>query len=84
MVEEFFVEDIIFILCGLKEWFEIYYGVNIYDWVIVLVVVMFDCYILDCFLFDKVIDLIDEVCVIIWIEIDLMLLELDEVIWCVM
>lgn len=73
------MEDIVFILCGLKECFEIYYGVNIYDNVLVVVVSFFNCYIMDCFLLDKVIDLVDEVCVIICVEIDLMLSEFDEV-----
>lgn len=65
------------ILCGLKECFEIYYGVNIYDNVLVVVVILFDCYIIDWFLLDKVIDLIDEVSVMIWVEMNFMLMELD-------
>lgn len=77
MVVELSVEDIISILCGLKECFEIYYGVWIYDNVLVVVVKLFDCYIMDCYLLDKVLDLVDEVFVEIWVEMNFNLMELD-------
>lgn len=51
------------ILCGLKECYELYYGVSIIDEVIQIVNCFVDCYISDCCLLDKVIDLIDEVVV---------------------
>lgn len=65
---------------GFKERFEIYYGVWIIDDVLIVVVKFLDRYILDRFLFDKVIDLIDEVVVFLRIEIDFMFIELDEII----
>lgn len=61
MVEEFMVEDMILILCGIKEKYELYYGVCILDLVLVVVVMLLYCYIIDWFLLDKVIDFVDEV-----------------------
>lgn len=55
------MEDIISILCGIKDKYEVYYGVCIIDGVLVVVVLFLNWYIIDCFLFDKVIDLMDEV-----------------------
>lgn len=72
------VEDIIVILCGLKECYELYYYVEIIDLVIVVVVSLLYCYIFDCQLFDKVIDLIDEVVLSIWMQIDFKLEVLDK------
>lgn len=65
---------------GFKERFEIYYGVWIIDDVLIAAVKFLDRYILDRFLFDKVIDLIDEAAVFLRIEIDFMFIELDEII----
>lgn len=48
LVDELSVEDIIVILCGLKECYEVYYGVKILDFVIIVVVKMLYCYIIDC------------------------------------
>lgn len=79
MVIELIMEDIIFILCGFKDCFEVYYGVYIFDGVIIVVINLLVCYIIDRFLLDKVIDFIDEVCVFICMEIDFMLVEFDDV-----
>lgn len=46
-VDEFSVEDIIFILCGIKECYQVYYNVEIIDFVLVVVVMLFNCYIID-------------------------------------
>lgn len=80
-MDEFNVLDIIFIFWGLKECYEVYYGVKIVDSVLVVVVMLFNCYISDCFLLDKVIDLVDEVVVKLKMEIIFKLEELDEVDW---
>lgn len=61
MVGEFFVDEIIEILYGLRECYEQYYKLKILDIVLEVVVKLLDCYISDCYLLDKVIDLIDEV-----------------------
>lgn len=82
-VGELLVEDIIGILCGFKDCYEVYYGVCIIDLVLVVVVILSDWYIIVCFLFDKVIDLVDEVVSWLWMEIDLWFVEIDEVEWLV-
>lgn len=73
--------SIIFILCGLKEWYENYYYVCIKDDVIIVVVELSSWYIIDCFLFDKVIDLMDEVVVKFCMEVDFVFEGLDEILW---
>lgn len=79
LVPEPTVEDTISILRGLKERFEIHHGVNIHDRAIVAAATLSDRYITDRFLPDKAIDLIDEACANIRVEIDSMPSELDEV-----
>lgn len=73
------LEDTISILRGLKDRFEIHHGVGIQDAALVSAAVMSDRYIPDRFLPDKAIDLMDEACASIRIEIDSMPAELDEV-----
>lgn len=73
------VADTISILRGLKERFESYHGVKITDPAIVSAVTLSDRYITDRFLPDKAIDLIDEACASIRIQIDSMPTELDEI-----
>lgn len=63
MVFELMVVQVIMILCGLCDIFEVYYKVSIFEDVIIVVVELFDCYIMVCFLLDKVIDLFDQVVV---------------------
>nr|WP_249308218.1 ATP-dependent chaperone ClpB [Lederbergia citrea] len=79
VVPEPTVEDTISILRGLKERFEIHHGVNIHDRAIVAAATLSDRYITDRFLPDKAIDLVDEACANIRVEIDSMPSELDEV-----
>ncbi len=62
MVSEPNVEDTITILRGLKEKFEMYHGVNIKDSALISASVLSDRYITDRFLPDKAIDLVDEAC----------------------
>ena len=80
MVNEPSVEDTISILRGLKDRFESHHGVRITDGAIVNAAVLSNRYLTDRFLPDKAIDLIDEACSEIRVEIDSMPTELDEVI----
>ncbi|MED0675771.1 ATP-dependent Clp protease ATP-binding subunit ClpB [Aneurinibacillus thermoaerophilus] len=73
------VEDTISILRGLKERFEVFHGVKIHDNALVTAAVLSHRYIMDRFLPDKAIDLVDEACAMIRTEIDSMPAELDEV-----
>ena len=73
------VEDAISILRGLRERFEVHHGVRIHDSALVGAAVLSNRYISDRFLPDKAIDLVDEACAMIRIEIDSMPAELDEV-----
>ncbi|CAH0226386.1 Chaperone protein ClpB [Peribacillus sp. Bi96] len=79
LVPEPDVEDTISILRGLKERFEIHHGVRIHDRAIVAASVLSNRYITERFLPDKAIDLIDEACAMIRMEIDSMPSELDEI-----
>ena len=79
LVKEPTVEDTISILRGLKERFETHHGVKITDGAIVNAAVLSNRYLTDRFLPDKAIDLIDEACSSIRVEIDSMPTELDEV-----
>ncbi|MBS4198672.1 ATP-dependent chaperone ClpB [Bacillus sp. FJAT-49732] len=79
LVPEPVVEDTISILRGLKERFEIHHGVNIHDRALVAAATLSDRYITDRFLPDKAIDLVDEACANIRVEIDSMPSELDEI-----
>ncbi len=62
IVSEPNVLDTITILRGLKEKFELYHGVNIKDNALVSAATLADRYITDRFLPDKAIDLVDEAC----------------------
>lgn len=72
------VEDTIAILRGLKERFESYHGVKILDEAIVASAYLSNRYITDRFLPDKAIDLIDEACAQLRVEIDSVPQEIDE------
>jgi ATP-dependent Clp protease ATP-binding subunit ClpB len=72
------VEDTIAILRGLKERYEVHHGVAVRDSALVAAAMLSDRYITDRFLPDKAIDLIDEACSRLRMEIDSMPLELDE------
>ncbi len=79
MVGEPTVEDTVSILRGLKERFESYHGVEITDGALVAAAVLSNRYITSRFLPDKAIDLVDEACATIKVEIESMPVELDEV-----
>lgn len=73
------VEDTITILRGLKERFESYHGVKITDGALIAAATLSNRYITNRFLPDKAIDLVDEACANIKVEIESMPAELDEV-----
>lgn len=79
LVQEPTVEDTISILRGLKERFEIHHGVNIHDNALVAAATLSNRYITDRFLPDKAIDLVDEACATIRVEINSMPSEMDAV-----
>jgi len=78
-VQEPTMEDTISILRGLKDRFEAHHGVHISDSAIIAATNLSARYITDRFLPDKAIDLIDEACASIRMEIDSMPVELDDV-----
>ena len=73
------VEDTIAILRGLKERFEVHHGVNIKDRAIIAAASLSDRYITDRFLPDKAIDLVDEACATIRVQMDSVPTALDEI-----
>ncbi len=77
LVTEPNVMDTITILRGLKERFEVYHGVNIKDNALVAAATLSDRYITDRFLPDKAIDLVDEACATIKVQMDSSPVELD-------
>ena len=79
IVSEPTVEDTITILRGLKERFEIYHGVSIMDKALVSAATLSNRYITDRFLPDKAIDLVDEACATIRVQMDSVPTELDTV-----
>src|SRR5690606_24228468 len=78
LVTEPTVEDSISILRGLKDRFEAHHGVQIQDNALVSAATLSSRYITDRFLPDKAIDLIDEACASVRMEIDSMPVELDD------
>ena len=78
-VSEPTIEDTVSILRGIKDKYEIHHGVQITDNALVAAAVMSNRYIADRFLPDKAIDLVDETCAHLKIQIDSMPEELDEV-----
>ncbi len=79
MVDEPTIEDSIAILRGIKDRYEQHHGVEISDDAIIAAVTLSKRYITDRFLPDKAIDLIDEACAKVRMQIDTMPEELDEV-----
>ena len=77
IVSEPSVEDTITILRGLKERFEIHHGVTIQDKALIAAATLSNRYIIDRFLPDKAIDLIDEACATIRVQMDSVPFELD-------
>lgn len=72
-------EDTIAILRGLKEKYEVHHGVKIKDSALIAATILSNRYIADRFLPDKAIDLVDEACAKLRMEIDSLPIELDEV-----
>ena len=70
IVSEPSVEDTITILRGLKEKFEIHHGVTIHDKALVSAATLSNRYITDRYLPDKAIDLVDEACATIRVQMD--------------
>ena len=77
LVSEPTVYDTITILRGLKERFEIFHGVTIKDNALVAAATLSDRYITDRYLPDKAIDLVDEACATIKMQLDSVPVELD-------
>jgi len=71
------VLDTITILRGLKPRFEVYHGVNIKDKALIAAATLSDRYITNRFLPDKAIDLIDEACATIKMQMESVPVELD-------
>ena len=71
------VEDTITILRGLKERFEIHHGVSIQDKALISAATLSNRYITDRFLPDKAIDLVDEACATIRVQMDSVPTSLD-------
>ena len=78
LVSEPTVEDTITILRGLKERFEVFHGVTIKDNALVAAATLSDRYIADRYLPDKAIDLVDEACATIKMQLDSVPASLDE------
>ena len=76
-VEEPTVEDTITILRGLKDRFEIHHGVSITDKALIEAATLSNRYITDRYLPDKAIDLVDEACATIRVQMDSVPFELD-------
>ena len=76
-VNEPTVLDTITILRGLKSRFEVYHGVNIKDNALIAAATLSDRYITNRFLPDKAIDLVDEACATIKVQMESVPTELD-------
>ncbi|MEY8662782.1 ATP-dependent chaperone ClpB [Ligilactobacillus faecis] len=79
LVKEPSVTETISILRGLKERYETHHGVRIHDNALVAAATLSDRYITDRYLPDKAIDLVDEACAEIRVEMNSMPTELDQV-----
>ena len=79
LVDEPTIDDSIAILRGIKDRYEQHHGVSISDDAIIAAVTLSKRYITDRFLPDKAIDLIDEACAKVRMQIDTMPEELDEI-----
>ena len=77
IVKEPTVEDTITILRGLKQRFEIHHGVSITDKALISAATLSNRYITDRYLPDKAIDLVDEACATIRVQMDSVPNDLD-------
>jgi ATP-dependent Clp protease ATP-binding subunit ClpB len=78
-VNEPTVDESIMILRGLKDRYELHHGIKITDGAVVGAAKLSDRYITDRFLPDKAVDLIDEACSKMRIELDSLPEELDQI-----
>ena len=78
IVHEPTLEDTITILRGLKERFESHHGVTIQDKALVAAATLSNRYITDRYLPDKALDLVDEACATIRVQMDSVPTNLDE------
>ncbi len=78
LVKQPSIADTVAILRGLKDKYEIHHGVRIRDAALVGAATLSNRYIQDRFLPDKAIDLIDEACARLRMQIDSLPVELDE------
>ena len=78
IVHEPTLEDTITILRGLKERFEIHHGVTIQDKALVAAATLSNRYITDRYLPDKALDLVDEACATIRVQMDSVPTNIDE------
>jgi ATP-dependent Clp protease ATP-binding subunit ClpB len=79
VVEEPSIEDTIAILRGLKEKYEMHHKVKISDAAIVAAVKLSSRYITNRFLPDKAIDVVDEACAAVRLQLETMPAQLDEI-----
>ena len=77
LVQEPTVSDTISILRGLKSRFEVYHSVTIKDKALIAAATLADRYIKDRFLPDKAIDLVDEACATIKVQMESVPVKLD-------
>ena len=77
-IKEPTVEDTISILRGLKERFETHHGVKITDGALISAATLSNRYITNRYLPDKAIDLVDQACASIRVDMESMPFELDE------
>ena len=77
LVSEPTVLDTITILRGLKDRFEVYHGVNIKDKALVAAATLSNRYITNRFLPDKAIDLVDEACATVKVQMESVPTEID-------
>ncbi|MDD4809549.1 MAG: AAA family ATPase, partial [Bacilli bacterium] len=78
LVSEPTVMDTITILRGLKPKYEVFHGVNIKDNALIAAATLSNRYITDRFLPDKAIDLLDEACAIVKVQMDSIPVPLDK------
>ena len=78
-VSEPSVEETISILRGIKDKYEVHHGVQITDGSLIAAAVLSNRYVSDRFLPDKAIDLVDEACSYLKMEMNSMPVEIDEV-----
>jgi len=77
LVNEPTVSDTIAILRGIKSRFEVFHGVTIKDTALISAATLADRYITDRFLPDKAIDLVDEACATIKVQMESVPVKLD-------